>query len=417
MNRSLAPIRQKIARVLAAVPVIITSVLGSQTLVSVVPAGIISPIAMETQTAQAPIGTPHEVFGFAPHWTLHRLGNVDFDTLTTLAYFGVPITADGSLDRDDIGYKKLRSAQAAELFTKARAHGVRIVLTITQMDNPTIKAFLSDSKAQERATAETITLVREMKLDGVNIDIEYVGNPGPAYRTAFSSFVSLLSSRMHSELIGSYISVSVYAASAKEQRLYDIGHIGNATDGIFMMAYDFATTSATNAQPTAPLFGHKEGKYWYDVATAVDDFLKVMPAEKLILGVPYYGYNYAVGEPKPDTTAYPRGWRGKSYAQTYAMAKRDIEVGKNGVTKVVDGWDDVAKVGWKSYKQGNVWRFVYIEDEESLSYKYDFVKQKKLGGVGIWALGFDTEHDELWQLLAAKFGEHVAFTAFKRMRG
>lgn len=184
-----------------------------------------------------------------------------------------------------------------------------------------------------------------------------------------------------------------------------------------MMAYDFATTSATNAQPTAPLFGHKEGKYWYDVATAVDDFLKVMPAEKLILGVPYYGYNYAVGEPKPDTTAYPRGWRGKSYAQTYTMAKRDIQVGKDGVTKVVTGWDDVAKVGWKAYKQRNVWRFVYIEDEASLSYKYDFVKQKKLGGVGIWALGFDTEHDELWQLLAAKFGEHVAFTAFKRMRG
>src|SRR6266542_2854401 len=43
----------------------------------------------------------HEVFGFASYWTLGKLDNVDFNVLTTLAYFDVKVNADGSLARDD----------------------------------------------------------------------------------------------------------------------------------------------------------------------------------------------------------------------------------------------------------------------------------------------------------------------------
>lgn len=35
--------------------------------------------------------------------------------------------------------------------------------------------------------------------------------------------------------------------------------------------------------------------------------------------------------------------------------------------------------------------------------KYDWIKEKQLGGVGIWALGYDNGHTELWKLLAQKF--------------
>jgi spore germination protein YaaH len=48
---------------------------------------------------------------------------------------------------------------------------------------------------------------------------------------------------------------------------------------------------------------------------------------------------------------------------------------------------------------------LWYDDSISLSHKYDWVKNKKLSGVGIWALGYDHGDTELWELLANKFGE------------
>src|SRR3989344_1012022 len=45
-----------------------------------------------------------EVFGFAPYWNIDKLGNIDFNVLTTLAYFGVEVDAQGNLVRWDQGY-------------------------------------------------------------------------------------------------------------------------------------------------------------------------------------------------------------------------------------------------------------------------------------------------------------------------
>jgi spore germination protein YaaH len=342
----------------------------------------------------------HEVMGFAPFWTINKLDNVDFDTLTTFAYFGVPIKSDGSLDREDYGYTVFQSKRATEVFKKAHQHGTRVVLTITQMDNDTLDAILSDPKAQEVAVNETVNEVIERGIDGVNIDFEYVGNPGKEKRDAFSSFVSLMTRKMHEKLPDSRVTVSVYASSASTPKLYDIAAISNGSDGIFMMAYDFAVAGSDQATPTAPLYGKEEGKYAYDIATSVEDFLKLMPAEKLILGVPYYGYNYMVYEPKVKGATRPRSsWRGKSSAQTYESVAKHVKADKTG-------WDEVGQVGWQAYyvEDTDTWRMIFLDDARSLGIKYDYAKSKGLGGVGMWALGFDEGKSELWAVLREKFG-------------
>lgn len=366
---------------------------GGQKLIS----PLVSPLRSlnEDQTKKG-----HEVMGFAPFWTINKLDNVDFDTLTTFAYFGVPVTSDGTLDRDDYGYTVFTSKRATEVFKKAHQHGTRVVLTVTQMENDTIDAILSDPQTQDIAVEQTVNEVIERGIDGVNIDFEYVGNPGKEKRDAFSRFVRTMTEKMHERLPGSRVTVSVYASSASSPKLYDIKAIADGSDGIFMMAYDFAVAGSEQATPTAPLYGKKEGKYAYDIATSVEDFLKLMPAEKLILGVPYYGYNYMVYEPKVKGATRPRSsWRGKSTAQTYESA-----LNNNKVTKT--GWDEVGQVGWQAYyvEETDTWRMIFLDDSKSLGIKYDYAKSKGLGGVGMWALGFDEGKPELWALLREKFG-------------
>ena len=356
----------------------------------------------------------YEVFGFAPFWTLHKLENVDFTTLSTLAYFGVPVMEDGNLDTEDIGYTKFHSKQATKLFMEAHRYGTRVVLTITQMENENIESILDSDEAQEIAISSTVDEVKKRGIDGVNIDFEYVGNPGYLYRRKFSNFVAKLTDRMHAAVPGSRVTVSVYASAAKSPKLYDIAELGARTDGIFMMAYDFSGAGSEQASPTAPLYGYREGKYSYDIATAVRDFLRHMPSEKLILGVPYYGYNYPVSAPKVNASTYPLWyWNGNRATQTYQVAQKNVNAVVKSDEEYREGWDSVGRVGWKAYKSSetNTWRMLFLDDPRSLSLKYDFAKNNNLAGVGMWALGFDEGRPELWDLLRAKFGPKLADSA------
>ncbi len=51
---------------------------------------------------------------------------------------------------------------------------------------------------------------------------------------------------------------------------------------------------------------------------------------------------------------------------------------------------------------------IFIEDKKSLGIKFDFAKAKNLGGVGMWALGFDDGKIDFWALLQEKFGVKLA---------
>lgn len=368
---------------------------------------IISPLAQSNELEPLTEGkSQKEVFGFAPYWTINKLDNVDFNVLTTLAYFGIPVKGDGNLDTSYQGYDTFKSETATDLFVKAHEHGTRVVLTITQMNNSEIKALMDDPAAQDRSIQQTVELVKSRGIDGVNIDLEYTGDPGSSYRAKFSEYVKKMNTAMHAAVPQSKVTVSVYASAAKEPKLYDIAQISNNSDGIFMMAYDFAVAGSDHAIPTAPLYGHKEGKYWYDVSTAVEDFLAQMPADKLILGVPWYGYNYNVSSPAVKaSTGYGRG-----FAQTYTLVEENVSQDMPGIYEYATGWDEVGQVGWKAYYSATsrTWRMVFIDDVKSLDIKFEYAKQKDLGGVGMWALGFDNGKKDFWALLDRKFGAKFA---------
>lgn len=280
------------------------------------------------------------------------------------------------------------------------------------MDNYSILQLMDDETAQQKAINQAITEVQKRGIDGINVDFEFDGDPGSRYKTKFSQFVAKLTEQMHQANSSSRVTVSVYAASIKEPKIYDIPTLGRLSDGIFMMAYDFATTGSQHAIPTAPLYGTNSPRgYWYDISSAVNDFLQVMPPDKLILGVPYYGYNYLVYSPQVKAETRPLySWRGKPKAQTYQIVQDEIKPEMEGIDEFVEGRDPDSQVPYKAYHiaDTDTWRIVFTDDKQSLALKYDFAKQKNLAGVGIWALGFDEGKQELWHLLAEKFGSKLA---------
>jgi spore germination protein YaaH len=60
----------------------------------------------------------------------------------------------------------------------------------------------------------------------------------------------------------------------------------------------------------------------------------------------------------------------------------------------------------------NLYRQLFFEDKKSLALKYDWIKENQIGGVGIWALGYDNGYSELWDLLTEKFSEEQNETLY-----
>lgn len=338
-----------------------------------------------------------EVLGFLPHWSLGDIDTIDFSKLTTLAYFDIKLKANGAADTSDESWQRLNSPAAQKMFAKAKSSDTKVVLTYTMFENDQIEAMVTNPAHRERAISHMVKAVKKYDTAGVNIDIEYQGNADSHVRKAYTAFVQEASKRMHKDVPGSNVTVSMYAGSAKYPMLYEVEKLGQVTDGIFMMAYDFATAGSTNAGPNAPLTGAPD-TYWYDIASALKDFeAQGVAVEKIILGVPYYGYDWPTVGQHPKSPVVP-GYAG---AVTYAGTQRILK--ENGGQRK---WDYEAQSPYIAYEQGGQQRVVYYDDEQSLGLKYDMVNEHNLQGVGIWALGQDGGAKELWQLLERKFGVH-----------
>src|SRR5690606_10440632 len=100
------------------------------------------------------------------------------------------------------------------------------------------------------------------------------------------------------------LSIDMYASAASKQQLWDVAAIAKEVDYIIVMAYDFHRRSSPQAGPVAPLFGGKE--LWdSDISEHLQAFLTIVPSEKILLGIPFYGYEWQTTSTDPQATTFP----------------------------------------------------------------------------------------------------------------
>jgi hypothetical protein len=116
---------------------------------------------------------------------------------------------------------------------------------------------------------------------------------------------------------------------------------------------------------------------------------------KIVMGVPYYGREWLTvsGDLGAATTA-------NVGSVTYSAAMTALDD-----LGIAAEWDDGAITPWYAFEDTDGWHEVYFDDEESLAWKYRFVNEQGLGGIGIWALGYDAGHTALWDEIEAAFTE------------
>jgi spore germination protein YaaH len=355
-----------------------------------------------------------EVFGFGLASSLSdpTVGYTtwNFSLLSTVAFFGLHVQDDGTFAADS-GMTVWNSSTLAALVSTAHANGVKVVLTIIQHDFSAGTPHMCSALAHATTTvANTVNEVRAKGVDGVNIDYEGLngscGTPDSSdARHAFFYFTGMVRKALPA---GSYLSVDTYASSAADPLgFFDVPGIAPSVDSFFVMAYDLEYSNYARAPircssfclgPTAPLAGY----YYNDTATAAQ-YANVVPASKVILGVPYYGRKSCVSSPSPNQVP-----TGPVTADTYLDATQEYQqpqVKAGSYAGHRDANDPAGQERWDTWFNTtlNCTRELYWDDVVSLGKKYDLVNRAGLRGVGLWNLNYGGGASELWALLNTYF--------------
>ncbi len=335
-----------------------------------------------------------QVFGWHPFWMGEAYKSYNFSLLSTIAYFSYELNPTTG------GYKTIHDWKTTSLIDSAQAHGCDVLLSVTNFGTANNAAFLSNKVAQANFIGNLLSLLKERNADGVNIDFEAIPRTSSA---ALNNFIIDLSGQLRSARSDYRITLALPAIDF--DHVYDIEQLNNYVDTYIIMGYEFYGSNSTVAGPVSPL---ASGSRWwqYNLQSSVSDYLTAgIPASKLLLGLPYYGAEWQTQD-----------LRTPSLSRRFIRYPMFRDIKRKGGVGIID---EPSQSKVKAYRDGNNnYRQIWYEDSVTLGVKYDWVNEQGLGGVGIWALGYDNGYTDLWQLLARKFAmtEEVALATAKTRR-
>ena len=225
------------------------------------------------------------------------------------------------------------------------------------------EALLGSASRQETLLGQIKEILKEKGYGGLDVDFEYIR---PELGAAYAAFVDRL--RRELNPLGCSVLVALAPKTSAGQRglLYE-GHdyaaLGRAANGVLLMTYEWGYTAGP-PMAVAPLD---------KVRQVVDYALTEIPAEKLFLGVPVYGYDW----PLPFREGVTRG-ESISPQEALALARRHgAEI----------RYDETAQAPWFRYTAaGGREHEVWFEDARSSYAKFRLAAEKGLQGVGLWNL-------------------------------
>ena len=309
---------------------------------------------------------PHEIFGFAPYWTLPISNGFNIAALTTIAYFGVNVNANGTISQTGTGWAGFQSQYLATLITRAHGSSVRVVLTAKCFSQSTLDSLTSNPAAAKVLATQLVSAIESKNMDGVNLDFEGTGS---ADQAGLTRLVDTVSAALHSVDPHWQLTMDTYASAATDPGgFYNIPALAPAVNAFFVMAYDMNSFSAPS--PTAPLDGTSPSDL-----TAIQGYLSKVPAGKMILGVPFYGYDWPTSG---DTLGAPA--TGSPAALSYAVI---------AAANLPTYWDPQTSTPWTAYQTGGQWHEIFFDNPVSLGLKASLANFFSLRGLGIWALGMD----------------------------
>ncbi|QXM06578.1 glycosyl hydrolase family 18 protein [Crassaminicella indica] len=259
----------------------------------------------------------------------------------------------------------------------ARNRGYKIWPLFKNCFDPNLtNKFLNDAIAREKAVNEVLKLIKENNMDGINIDFENVYLKD---KEKLVLFVRELTAVFHENGLVVSIDVTAKGGSENWSQCYDREALGQVVDYVSLMAYDEHWSSS-------PVSGSVASIRW--VEKGINGLLEEVPAEKLILGVPFYTRIWIETPSKDNPTKIVV----KSKSVSMETVNEIIE--KKGIEKV---WDENSGQNYVEYIENDKLYKIWIEDAVSMKARVDLINRYNLAGIASWRRGFETE--DIWDII------------------
>ncbi len=331
------------------------------------------------------------VYGYYPYW-VHDMSEFQWDLLTHVAWFAIEIDSSGQVV-DRHGWPDQTMVDTAQ------ASGTKVDVTFTLFSTSGIATLCGSASNRARAIETMITQMQAGGADGISIDFEV---PGTQSRDDFVTFVTELRGELDARgLTEAEISIAGTAWSGLSAM--DVDTLLDVADIYFIMGYPYFGSWSNLAGPVgkARTKGVWASLHTISAARTIGAYTRLLsdPAkrQKIVYGVPYYGYHWTTADDQRGSSVVAA-----QGAVLYRSAADAVTSG--GRTRL---WDEDSVAPYYVWQQGG-WHQVWYDDAESLRYKYEMVLDHDLGGVGIWALGYDNGGSELWDLLRDSLGQEPA---------
>jgi spore germination protein YaaH len=329
--------------------------------------------------------------------------------LTQISPFAFELQSDGTIKNA----LKIEEEPWPTLIAEAKKKKIKVYPSILSYpQNATAKydfyILLAQRKSRAAHVKAIAALVKKNKFDGIDIDYE---NKSAETRPYFSAFLTELATALHKDKKQLICTIeartppeSRYATTSQEvlskvEYSNDYKVIGKVCDQVRIMAYDQAGDDAqlTNQNKSA-------GNTYKPVADigwikkVVTLAMWDIPAKKIILGMPTYGYKYEIIPQVGTTTvSYSRiGSMNFNYADALAKSLNIIPT-RNSAGELSFTYSTSTDVNGNqlgSYKQYLVW----YSDAQAIADKIKIAKLYKLGGVAVFKI--DGGNDPLvWEVL------------------
>lgn len=261
-------------------------------------------------------------------------------------------------------------------------NGVEVWALVSNLENPDVDtaAVLSHTSSRDNLTNNLISYAIQYNLDGINVDFEALSVDGVG--NSYIQFIRELSLKCANN--GIVLSVDNYVPS-DYTRFYNRSEQALFADYVIVMAYDEHYSGSEEAGSVASI-GY--------VTQGVEDTLKEVPANQLILGMPFYTRVWSetpAGQPtdEADSAAY---YDLSSYATSMTEVSKLLKT--NGVEPV---WLEDVGQNYAEYQNNGVTYKIWIEDASSLEKKLTVMDHYGLAGGAFWKLGM--EDSSIWDTI------------------
>jgi len=345
----------------------------------------------------------HKIIGYVGGRTdMYRIGA---EKLTHVNYAFALVSPEGELMfRNANAPAHLSQLQAL----KARNPALRIIVSAGGWGADNFSDAALTEQSRDKFARSAVDLIKRYGLDGIDLDWEYPGQPGPGikYRPEDKENFTLMLKAVRQQLDalsderkragGDRYTLTIASTNGRYFEHTEMEKLHVYLDWVNIMTYDFHTRGSKITGHHTGLYPSPSGDPNRNTEASVKQHLAAgIPAQKLVIGAAFYGRGWTGA--KPDNNGLNQPFEKYAAEYSYSTLARDY-IDRQGFKRL---WDRAARAAYLWNPETAT--LISYDDPASLKEKAAFVKARHLGGIMYW----EHSHDP---------GETLLTTLFESLR-